>query len=196
VAKKKPATRKPRFAKTQPELARIFGVTVAAVQAWRKKGMPEKTDKGYSVSQIKKWYEANINAHKKPGDLPPTGSSVGVNGRGRSDDLTPAEKLARKAKLEAAQVGLQKDREDLIAKRRKNELAQGLYVTRSDVERFVAELLIEVRSLFERLGPEVSAKYDPEIRRIIQSDIDGKVSTKLNQLHDWLIKVRRMESAA
>ena len=58
----------PGVVETQEQLAKVFKVSIRAVQYWAKEGMP-KTDKGlYSIKEIHDWHEGRGMARKKHPD--------------------------------------------------------------------------------------------------------------------------------
>lgn len=53
--------------KTEPEVARFFGVTVRTVQNWKRDGMPVEPGETYNLEKVAAWREENISK-KTPAD--------------------------------------------------------------------------------------------------------------------------------
>jgi hypothetical protein len=152
---------------TPAALAAAIGVSKRTLQDYFERGCPRT-----GLAAIQRWRGDNLSGAKRRGDggaAPPT-------------SLTGDSPYLERAELEK-----QKLREEVRAKRLKNDLAEGLFCRRDEVQHEVAKLCLRIKARLEQLPGEIEIVVPSKLRAGLMPEIETKVRLLLKEMAAWAL---------
>ncbi len=172
VKKKPPAAKEPEpdIVPTLTAVAKHFGVSRDTVRrAWRARGMPVEADGTFSLVNIAKWRELNnATQTRMNGDDKPSEASGGL-------EDNPA--------YQRKKVELKVKQEELIKRKRENEIAAGDFVPRHDVQMFFSALLARLRDDMARIPSEMASSFPSKVRSELEDQLKARLELCLETIY-------------
>jgi hypothetical protein len=162
----RPKKSKPKRAtkpNTLAQLAKAVGVSKRTLEDYFSRGCPRD-----SVAAIQRWRSENLASPKRrsPSPADPAGEE-------------------QPAQRSLASLMLDKAREEVRAKKLKNDQTEGLLLRRDDVERVFAELVLRIKSRVQVFPDEVEMLLPADVRDAAKRDLEDKVFLMLKEMAAW-----------
>lgn len=177
TAAKEPAT---NIVTTLKDVSKHFGVSWETVRKnWKFGGMPVEADGTYDLVKIKKWRDLkNANQTRMNGNDKEAESSDGL-------ENNPA--------YQRKKVELKVKQEELIKRKRENEVAAGDYVPRHDVQMFFSALLARLRDDMARIPSEMASSFPSKVRSELEDQLKARLELCLETIYRQRNKIGDIE---
>ncbi len=150
---------------TQTDLAKYLGVHRKTVTEWMNSHNPPPKHKDYFVvAEIDEWYATKM---RKPAHDENAKARFNLDFEKEKAKLRKEQALALQYEFKAAQLNPD-------------------FVPVVEVNQFLTSFFTELRRNALAIPPEMCATYPPEVRELVQADLQARLEMLLNYAADWV----------
>lgn len=166
MARKKSDVGAPRHVGTTAELAVAIGRSLPMLDRYLAAGLP-LSGPPYDVAAVAEWVRQNVRPR---------------TGRAADDEAEPI--LRKRNRLE-----LQKMREDVRSKKRRNDKDEARLLPAEEVTQWVAQAFLRIRQRLEKLPDDLQVLVPSALRPEFRAAAEKKVHALLTEMSDWQLQL-------